>query len=58
MKKAYTNLEVKFEYIADIVSTSAEVETGRIPFISFGDTPDNGQKNLSPWQKMAYNQND
>ena len=58
MKKAYTNLEVKFEYIADIVSTSAEVETGRIPFISFCDTPVPGQANLSTWQRMAYNQND
>ena len=55
MKKAYTNLEVKFEYIADIVSTSAEVETGRIPFISFGDTPDSGQGVMDSLRKMAFN---
>ena len=58
MKKAYTSPKAKIEYTADIVSTSAEVETGKIPFPGFGEAPDEGQANLTAWQKMAYNQND
>lgn len=55
MKKAYTNPEARIEYTADIVTTSAEVETGRIPFPGFGDAPDEGQGVLNAYQKMAYN---
>ena len=58
MKKAYTSPKAKIEYTADIVSTSAEVETGRIPFPGFGEAPDVSLTNLSPEQTTAYNRND
>lgn len=55
MKKAYTSPKAKIEYAADIVSTSAEVETGRIPFPCLGGTPDEGQDVMDSLRKMAFN---
>ena len=32
MRKTYARPTVKIEYAVDVISTSAEVETGKIPF--------------------------
>lgn len=55
MKKAYTSPKAKIEYAADIVSTSAEVETGKIPFLGFIRSLDLGPGEMDPSRDPAYN---
>ena len=38
MKKLYNEPKVRIEFPADVVTTSLEVETGRVPFFSTAET--------------------